>query len=233
MQSLTNLCLNKIEDSGADLRELSEIGLPKTMWNRHPNIRIVGKDRYRYRDIYDHAERDIEIDIMTIIKVTYTGVYTINYNTYIDKIYSFSENNMAEKRRIAYEYLGLEGPVKLEKSFESLKGELTPEQIIWLKTDNVINYQWELSDDPVTFAKDNIVATKIGYLLFLHTMTAKLLRQKNIRTNLSVQMSLNGASSIQFPTWELDFNTRSNMWVDQIGRQIRDAVVFIAMHVKV
>ena len=42
MFSLQDLCLNEIEESGADTRDLKnlEIGLPSRMYSRHPILEI-------------------------------------------------------------------------------------------------------------------------------------------------------------------------------------------------
>lgn len=50
MQFLTDLCLNKIEASGADTRELSEASFPKRIWTRYPTLKIVGSYCFRTRD---------------------------------------------------------------------------------------------------------------------------------------------------------------------------------------
>lgn len=109
MSSLVDLCLNKIEESGADTRELSQMDVPSRMWTRHPIFKLEG--RYYFASHGTETEQ-FETTINTDIEITYTGIYHLKCHIYVSEEYD--EDQMKE----VYNFLKIPGPYQYEKTYE-------------------------------------------------------------------------------------------------------------------
>lgn len=227
MQSLTDLCLNKIEPSGADTRELSASVLPERMWTRHPVLRIVGTYYFCTENLAT-GDRGVEGDLNVEIEVVYTGVYTLKCHIYVG---GDGRNKLSdEEQKAAYGWLEMAGPLKFEKTFESLEGELTPEQVHFLKNGGFIH-----EDTPITtriiapndvervlserlaLAQKNIVTVEIGRLL------------TKVGRAFFVEMFVKGAVEISLGDWDAeDFD----LW-QYLQPKISQALLLITAHVSI
>ena len=211
MQTLSELCLNTIEESGADTRDLAALPqeLPKRMWSRHPVLKIFGSY------IIEH---DLETELRTTIEVVYTGVYTMR--CLIDFGHYSGAPLREEVIEKAYEEVGLPGPTQYEKTFEVLEGELSEEQADWLENEcfssrNPSTEEW--IETAKLLGRRNLLATEIGHAL---------LRKGNASR---VEISLEGPVDLSLGTWEDDVD---NFW-STIEPIIAQALKFMKAYVSV
>ncbi len=216
MQSLTELCLNEIEASGAHTRELAKLPnvLPKRMWSRHPILKVSGSciSFDRMIDCVD------DIELVTEIEVIYTGVYTMKCNIHVAHYLGGKlEKGLVEK---IYAALGLSGPIKYEKMFESLEGEIPQEHTHWLEN-GCFNLRRASSQEWIAEAKRraerNLLAAEIGYAL---------LKQGR---GYEVELSLEGPVELSLGHWEDEVE---NYWLT-FEQNISQALDFIKAYVSV
>lgn len=221
MQSLTDLCLNKIEASGADTRELSEGAFPKRMRTRHPTLKIVGSHYFCTDD------ETIEADLTTEIEVMYTGVYILKCNICVKGDKPLLTD---EEKKTVYSSLNMKGPLKFEQTFEELKGKLTPEQLDFIRNGGYVHSEVKpprirgtSKDDKqiiskrITTAENNIIAVEILRLL------------TKIGRAFFIDMFIKGAIELPCGHYETDdFEI-----FGYLDSKISTALLFIASHVSI
>lgn len=118
MQSLSDICLNKIENSGADTRELAENELPKQMWTRHPV--------YKLSCSYDGADYSDESKffILRNIEVSFTGVYTLKV--------TITEDDKHIDEKVLEEFCERFGFKNYETTIEDSDHEFSKDESDWL-----------------------------------------------------------------------------------------------------
>lgn len=203
MQSLTDLCLNQIEKSGADTRELAESGavLPTKMWTRHPVLQLKGS--------YYLEVGGPEVTLITDIEVSYTGVYTLKCHIHL------AGELTEEERKACYAELKMTGPIQFEKTYQSLEGELTDEQIAWFRNQAFIPNPKDIPR-ALEFAQQNVLVVEVGRLLY------------GTGRSSYVDCSIVGSITLKFPEWP-DYMFS---WA-YLQMHLHDLVLFIGAHVSV
>jgi hypothetical protein len=152
MQSLSDLCLNKIEDSGADTRELSQVELPKQMWTRHPVYKLSCTGDFELHDI-DGLDGSIAYyDLHKNIEISFTGVYTVKVTIEIKG--ERCENVDKDDFERICKHLGL---TQYEKVFETLEGEISDDVPEYVRS-HIGEFYF---DEFVEIAQKNLVAYEV------------------------------------------------------------------------
>jgi hypothetical protein len=155
MQSLSDLCLNKIEDSGADTRELAQVELPTQMWTRHPVYKL--SCAYYYEDDNDDNDNMPELTLYKNIEISFTGVYTLKVKINITD--SYQRNVNAKNFERFCKQFGL---TQYERTFENLEGKLSKDEMKKYVQDKVGRH----FDSFMELAEKNVVAYEVVKIIF-------------------------------------------------------------------
>ena len=202
MLSLTDLCLTTIEESGSDTRELSDLNLdlPKRMWTRHPTFNLKGSFYLCLED-----ETPIEAELVSDIEVTYTGVYTLTCHIHVED--AFSEDELKK----LYTFIGMTGPIKYEKTFESLVGLISEEHLKWLN-----EFLRTAGQEINPMILDDHLAIEILYVLL------------NKGKASYVNSWFLGKMDLEFPEWCID-----EYYIMTIRSEISERLKFISAYMSV
>jgi hypothetical protein len=159
MQSLSDLCLNKIEDSGADTRELAQIELPKQMWTRHPICKLSCIYYFSTGDI-DGFDDDREFVLYKNIEISFTGIYTLKMKIDITDAVRNKSADAETFERIC-KHFGLT-QTRYEKTFENLEGEFSDDELKYIRKNANLGRFYDF----VKIARKNLVAYEVMKIIF-------------------------------------------------------------------